>query len=109
VGAAVKIGLLPDLPPERVTVAGNTALMGAYLALLSSTARRQLGEIAQATTYLDLSSVPRFMEEFVAALMLPHTEWERFPSVVARGSSDVVSQTIQHQRQVRPDGTSHTG
>lgn len=90
VAAAIKIGLLPDLPPERVTVAGNTALMGAYLALLSSTARRQLGEFAQATTYLDLSSVPRFMEEFVAALMLPHTELERFPSVVARGSPGVV-------------------
>lgn len=81
VNAAIKIGLLPDLPPERIRVAGNTALMGAYLALLSSEARRQVGRIARAVTYLDLSSSSRFMEEFVAALMLPHTELERFPSV----------------------------
>ncbi len=80
--AAVQIGLLPDLPLERVTVAGNTALVGAYVALLSSEARQQLASIARATTYLDLSTSTRFMDEFVAAQMLPHTDLERFPSLL---------------------------
>ncbi len=82
VKTAIKIGLLPDLPPERVTVAGNTALVGAYTALLSSDAREELRRLAQATTYIDLSTSSRFMEEFVAAQMLPHTDLERFASVV---------------------------
>ena len=60
---AMAIGLLPELPPERVTVAGNTALMGAYLALLSSGAREALRQIARTATYFDLSSSNRFMEE----------------------------------------------
>jgi uncharacterized 2Fe-2S/4Fe-4S cluster protein (DUF4445 family) len=83
VSQAIAIGLLPDLPAERITVAGNTALMGAYITLLSSAARAQVARIARAATYLDLSTSARFMEEFVAALMLPHTNLERFPSVTS--------------------------
>ncbi|MFP3904088.1 MAG: ATP-binding protein, partial [Armatimonadota bacterium] len=80
--AAVKIGLLPDMPADRVNVAGNTALMGAYIALLSSEAREKVKEVAGAATYVDLSSSNDFMEEFVSAQMMPHTDMERFPSVV---------------------------
>lgn len=83
VTAAVEIGLLPALPRERITVAGNTALMGAQVALLSSAAREQLAELAPAVTYFDLSSSRRFMEEYVAAQMLPHTDLGRFPGVAA--------------------------
>ena len=80
VRTAMEIGLLPELPPERITMAGNTALTGAYLALLSSGAREALGQVAQTTTYFDLSSSNRFMEEYVSAQMLPHTDLGRFPS-----------------------------
>jgi len=76
---AMDIGLLPEMPTERVTVAGNTALMGAHVALLSSAAREQLGALARSVTYFDLSSSPAFMEEYVAAQMLPHTDLARFP------------------------------
>jgi uncharacterized 2Fe-2S/4Fe-4S cluster protein (DUF4445 family) len=88
VAAAIKLGLLPDLPPERLQVAGNTALMGAHVALMSAAARHELAHLARAATYFDLSTSSRFMEEFVAAQMLPHTDLERFPSLVhalARG------------------------
>jgi uncharacterized 2Fe-2S/4Fe-4S cluster protein (DUF4445 family) len=81
VRTAIKIGLLPDLPAERVTVAGNTALAGAYLTLLSSEARDEIQKLARATTYMDLSTSSRFMEEYIAAQMLPHTNLERFPSL----------------------------
>jgi uncharacterized 2Fe-2S/4Fe-4S cluster protein (DUF4445 family) len=77
---AVTIGMLPDLPRERITFAGNTALAGAYLALLCRQARDVLGEIASRMTYLELSIAPKFMDEFVAALFLPHTDLSRFPS-----------------------------
>ncbi len=35
-------------------------------------------------TYVDLSSDPHYMDQYVAALFLPHTEAARFPSVAQR-------------------------
>lgn len=77
---AVTIGMLPDVQRDRITFAGNTSLAGAYLALLCRQARDQLAEIAGKMTYMELSVTPNFMDEFVAALFLPHTDLSRFPS-----------------------------
>ena len=77
---AVTIGMLPDVPRDRIVFAGNTSLAGAYLAILCRQARDQLAEIASKMTYLELSVSQKFMDEFVAALFLPHTDLSRFPS-----------------------------
>jgi uncharacterized 2Fe-2S/4Fe-4S cluster protein (DUF4445 family) len=79
---AVQIGMLPDLPAERVEYVGNTALAGAHLCLVSREAREQVRALAAAMTYVELSVEPGFMEEYVASMFLPHTQTERFPSVV---------------------------
>ena len=34
-------------------------------------------------TYIDLSTDPRFMNEYTSTLFLPHTDIEKFPSVMA--------------------------
>lgn len=78
---AVAIGLLPDLPPEKYVFAGNTSLKGAELALLSRPAWQGALELARRMTYLELSAGNLFMEEFMSALFLPHTQLELFPSV----------------------------
>jgi len=78
---AVQIGLLPDLPWDRFSFLGNTSVLGAYMALLSKTAREQVEEIAQKMTYIELSADNAFFNAFTAALFLPHTEINRFPSV----------------------------
>ena len=52
------------------------------LALLSQTHRRRLAEIARQMTYLDLSSEPDYLQEYTAALFLPHTDATLFPSVM---------------------------
>jgi uncharacterized 2Fe-2S/4Fe-4S cluster protein (DUF4445 family) len=79
---AVQIGMLPDLPAERVEYVGNTSLAGAHLCLVSREAREKVRAIAAAMTYIELSVEPGFMEEYVASMFLPHTQTERFPSVV---------------------------
>lgn len=84
VADAVLIGLLPDLPQDRFRYIGNSALTGAYIALLSRERRRELADIASKMTYVDLSSDPHYMDQYVAALFLPHTEAARFPSVAQR-------------------------
>ena len=82
VADAVLIGMLPDLPRARFRYVGNAALTGAYVALLSREHRRLLDEIASRMTYLDLSSDPRYMDSYVQATFLPHTEASQFPSVL---------------------------
>ncbi|MBI4216298.1 MAG: DUF4445 domain-containing protein [Chloroflexi bacterium] len=78
---AIQIGLLPDLPWERFKYLGNTSLSGAYNVLLSREARAKAEEVAGKMTYLELIADNSFMNEFTAALFLPHTEIDKFPSV----------------------------
>jgi len=84
VADAVRIGMLPDLPPRRFRYVGNSALTGAYIALLSREHRRALAELAARMTYVDLGSDPRYMDSYVKAMFLPHTDLGQFPSVAQR-------------------------
>ena len=78
---AIQIGLLPDMPWERYKFLGNTSVLGAYMALLSSRAREQIAEAARKLTYLELSADNSFYDQFTSALFLPHTDITKFPSV----------------------------
>ena len=80
---AVQIGLLPDMPWERFHFLGNTAVRGAYYALLGREARESIRDIAARMTYLELSADNSFYDAFTSALFLPHTDLSRFPSVEA--------------------------
>ena len=39
-------------------------------------------KLARRITYIDLSDDPRYMDHYTAALFLPHTDLDRFPSIV---------------------------
>jgi uncharacterized 2Fe-2S/4Fe-4S cluster protein (DUF4445 family) len=78
---AIFIGLLPDIPPERIKFIGNSSLTGARMALLSRHALARANTLARQMTYLELSVDPKFYDEFVAALFLPHTDMDLYPSV----------------------------
>jgi len=78
---AVAIGMLPDLPPQKYRYAGNSALKGAKMILFSAEARKKTLEITRKMMYLDLSEGNTFTEEFLAALFIPHTNQNLFPSL----------------------------
>jgi len=80
---AIILGMLPDLPQERFVFMGNTSLTGAYLCLLSEDLRKEVEDIASKMTYIELSVSRRFMDEYMSALFLPHTDITQFPSVAA--------------------------
>jgi uncharacterized 2Fe-2S/4Fe-4S cluster protein (DUF4445 family) len=65
VAAAQRIGLLPDLPRERVVQVGNAALEGASMALLSRTLRARLEATVKRVEHVRLETHPRFFELFV--------------------------------------------
>ena len=80
---AITIGLLPDVEREKFQYIGNSSLVGSYLALISRDAKNKLEEIASQMTYVELSVYPGYMDEFVSACFLPHTNIEDFPTVKA--------------------------
>src|ERR1035441_3439274 len=71
--AAVGIGLLPDIPPGRYGYIDNGSLEGAALSLLSREFFAEIARYLTRVTYVDLSDLPGYMDEFVGASFLPHT------------------------------------
>lgn len=78
---AVRIGMLPDIPLEKYHYIGNSSLAGSYAMLLSNEAEDKVTELASSMTYLELSTHPGYMDSFVAACFIPHTDANLFPSV----------------------------
>ena len=79
---AVRIGMFPDVDRALFQYIGNSSLAGAYALVLSNAAEEKVHKLASNMTYLELSTEPKYMEEFVAACFLPHTNKELFPSSV---------------------------
>ena len=78
---AVTIGMLPDIDRSCFSYIGNSSLSGAYAMLTSRQSREKVDELATTMTYLELSTEPGYMDSFVGACFLPHTDAQLFPSV----------------------------
>jgi uncharacterized 2Fe-2S/4Fe-4S cluster protein (DUF4445 family) len=76
--SAIGIGLIPNLPRERVHFVGNTSVRGAKIVALHSEAYDQIIHIERNTTYYDLMGANDYVEEFSKAMFLPHTDIESF-------------------------------
>jgi len=81
---AITIGLLPDLPRENYHYVGNASLQGASLLAFSRELLEEERRVADMMTNFELSETPGFMDQYIAALFLPHTQMEYFPSVTER-------------------------
>ena len=78
---AVRIGMFPDVELEKFRYIGNSSLTGAYAMVMSDEADAKCAEVMANMTYLELSTYPGYMDNFVAACFLPHTNASLFPSV----------------------------
>ena len=78
---AIGIGLLPDLPRDKFVFIGNGSLLGARLTSFSRDLLSDSQRVAAMMTNVELSESASFMENYVAALFLPHTNAGEFPSV----------------------------
>ena len=76
---AVNIGMFPDVDIEKFHYIGNSSLTGAYAMVMSNEAEAKCAEVAANMTYLELSTYPGYMDSFVAACFLPHTDRSLFP------------------------------
>jgi len=76
---AISIGMLPSLPLSKYEYIGNSSLTGACAMLLSAEAEWKVHKLGRGMTYLELSTHPGYMDAFVAASFLPHTDASLFP------------------------------
>ena len=76
---AVNIGMFPDVDLEKFHYIGNSSLTGAHAMVVSDEAAAKTAEVAANMTYLELSTHPGYMDAFVAACFLPHTDARLFP------------------------------
>jgi uncharacterized 2Fe-2S/4Fe-4S cluster protein (DUF4445 family) len=75
---AQTLGLLPCLDEEKFLYVGNSSLAGAFMSLISEKHRKKVMELANKITYIDLSTEAGYMDEYVAAMFLPHTDMGMF-------------------------------
>ena len=81
---AMVIGLLPEIDTDRVRFIGNGSLMGAKMSCLTNRIRKDVVAVTRRMTNFELSETPSFMDNYVAALFLPHTNMDQFPKLKAR-------------------------
>jgi uncharacterized 2Fe-2S/4Fe-4S cluster protein (DUF4445 family) len=81
---AMTIGLLPEMDPSKVTFIGNGSLMGARMSSLTNRIRKDVVEVTKKMTNFELSDTPSYMDNYIAALFLPHTNMDQFPRLKAR-------------------------
>ncbi len=77
---AVNIGMFPDVELEKFQYIGNSSLTGAYAMVMSDEANARCHTVAANMTYLELSTYPGYMDSFVAACFIPHTDARLFPN-----------------------------
>ena len=77
--SALIIGLVPDVPVDRIESVGNAAGVGARLALISKEKRREANEIARKVEHIKLAVHPDFEREFSMAMYFPHMDKKRYP------------------------------
>lgn len=79
---AIFIGMFPAVDLSKYEYVGNSSLAGAYAIAISDPAEAKVAELARNMTYVELSTHPGYMDNFVAACFLPHTDASRFPDSV---------------------------
>ena len=65
VDASRRIGLVPNLPDNRIHRVGNAAIEGATIALLSRAKRRELEALVRRVEHCRLETHPQFFDFFV--------------------------------------------
>ena len=82
--SAITIGIFPDIPREKYTVLSNTSLEGAKLLLLDRSRLKEVQELSENIYCVQFASIPDFLIRMQAAKFIPHTDMNRYPSILTR-------------------------
>ena len=79
--SAVTIGLYPDLPRDRIINAGNSSLEGSQRILCDRRWVHDFDQMLEHMEYIQFGAVPDFISRMTAAMALPHTDMDLYPTV----------------------------
>ena len=68
--SAVRIGLLPDVPLDRIQSVGNAAATGAQMLLISQECRERAARLARRIQYVEIAHEKSFSDLFADAMFL---------------------------------------
>ena len=71
---AMVLGMIPDVPFERVTSAGNAAGSGARIALIDKSQRAAIEHTVRQIEKIETAIEPKFQEHFVNASGIPNSD-----------------------------------
>ncbi len=80
----INIGLLPEIDTKKFTLIGNGSLLGARLVSLSRNMLTEASRVARMMTNIELSNNKMFMDEYISAMFLPHTDLSTFKKTMKR-------------------------
>lgn len=66
--SALRIGLLPSVPEDKIHFVGNAASSGARMILLNRTARELAGHLARRIEYVEIAHEPEFMNIYTDSM-----------------------------------------
>ncbi len=89
--SGVTIGLYPDIDREKIVSPGNTSLQGARRILLDRKQREKALELLERMDYVQFGAVDDFLHLMTAATAVPHTDLERYPSVMRKLEADGIT------------------
>jgi uncharacterized 2Fe-2S/4Fe-4S cluster protein (DUF4445 family) len=78
---AQSIGLFPEVDVDKFTFLGNGSLLGARLVSFSKDMMKAAKQVAMTMTIVELSDNQTFMDHYMAAMFLPHTDMVYFPEM----------------------------
>lgn len=68
---AIGIGLLPEIAPDRIRAAGNTAAQGAAMVLMNEARLSEANAVAECVDYIELATDAEFTRRFLDRMAFP--------------------------------------
>lgn len=75
------IGMIPDIPDDKIFQIGNAAGIGAQHCLINKNLRDKCHDILKKVNYVEIAIQEKFQREYTEAMYFPHMKLENFPNL----------------------------
>ncbi|KKK44702.1 hypothetical protein LCGC14_0597480 [marine sediment metagenome] len=76
------IGMIPDIPNDKIYQIGNAAGVGAQHCLLNKDLRDKAEQLIKKIQYVEIAVKEEFQKEYATAMYFPHLNLDHFPNLI---------------------------
>jgi len=76
------IGMIPDIPDDKIFQIGNAAGIGAQHCLLDKNLRDKAEQLLKKIHYVEIAVKEEFHREYAYSLYFPHLNLDHFPNLI---------------------------